>query len=60
MRGTHQGEFRGVPATGPAVEYSSTELYRIADGLLAEEWIASDTETLMSRLSGSGAPDPDA
>ncbi|AZM49731.1 ester cyclase [Streptomyces sp. WAC 06738] len=57
MRGTHQGEFRGIPATGRRVEYTSAELYRVADGRIAEEWIYSDTETLMRQLDGAGAPD---
>ena len=60
VRGTHRGEFRGVPATGRTVEYSSTELYRVAGGLLAEEWIASDTESLMAQLTGAGEAVPDA
>ncbi|WP_405577653.1 ester cyclase [Streptomyces sp. NBC_01092] len=55
MRGTHEGEFRGIPATGRQVEYSSIELYRVADGRLAEEWIASDMETLMGQLGESEA-----
>jgi len=42
FRGTHQGEFLGVPATGRTVEYVSHEFYRFADGLVAEEWICSD------------------
>ena len=46
FRGTHQGEFLGMPATGRTIEYISHEFYRIADGLFAEEWICSDTATL--------------
>lgn len=52
FRGTHRGEFQGVPATGRHVEYTSIELYRTADGRLAEEWIASDIPTLMRQLTG--------
>ena len=51
FRGTHSGEFLGIPATGRAVEYVSHEFYRIAGGLIAEEWICSDTATLLSQLS---------
>ncbi|MFF7986225.1 hypothetical protein ACFZDK_45175 [Streptomyces sp. NPDC007901] len=42
------------------MEYSGTELHRVADGLLAEEWIASDTESLMTQLTGAGEAVPDA
>jgi steroid delta-isomerase-like uncharacterized protein len=51
FRGTHCGEFLGIPATGRPIEYVSHEFYRIADGLIAEEWICSDTATLLSQLS---------
>ena len=51
LRGTHSGEFLGIPATGRAVEYVSHEFYRITDGLIAEEWICSDTATLLRQLS---------
>src|SRR4051794_11027547 len=39
FRGTHSGEFLGIPATGRTIEYVSHEFYRVADGLIAEEWI---------------------
>ena len=51
FRGTHAGEFLGIPATGRSVQYISHEIYRIANGLIAEEWICSDTATLMRQLS---------
>jgi steroid delta-isomerase-like uncharacterized protein len=51
FRGTHSAEFLGIPATGRAVEYVSHEFYRIAGGLIAEEWICSDTATLLRQLS---------
>jgi predicted ester cyclase len=53
FRGTHQGEFLGVPATGRTVEYVSHEFYRIADGLVAEEWICSDLASLQGQLTAS-------
>jgi len=51
FRGTHSGEFLGIPATDRAIEYVSHEFYRIAGGLIAEEWICSDTATLLRQLS---------
>ncbi len=50
IRGTHSGEFLGIPATGRAFDYVSHEFYRIADGLFAEEWICSDMATLLGQL----------
>ena len=51
FRGTHSGDFLGFPATGRTIEYVSHEFYRIVDGLIAEEWICSDTATLFRQLS---------
>lgn len=51
FRGTHSGEFLGIPATGRAIEYVSHEFYRVAGGLIAEEWICSDMATLLRQLS---------
>ena len=51
FRGTHCGEFLGIAATGRTIEYVSHEFYRIADGIIAEEWICSDTATLLRQLS---------
>ncbi|MBV9820555.1 MAG: ester cyclase [Solirubrobacterales bacterium] len=48
--GTHAGDYLGFPATGRSVEYVSHEFYRVADGLIAEEWICSDTATLFRQL----------
>ena len=52
--GTHAGEFLGIQPTGKKIEYESNELYRIADGKIAEEWICSDMLTLMAQIGGRG------
>jgi len=49
--GTHSGEFLGIPATGRSIRYVSHEFYRVADGLIAEEWICSDLATLMRQIT---------
>jgi len=50
-RGTHTGEFQGMPATGRTIHYVSHEFYRVQDGLIAEEWICSDMASLFRQLS---------
>jgi steroid delta-isomerase-like uncharacterized protein len=50
FHGTHSAEFLGLPATGRRIEYVSHEFYRVADGLIAEEWICSDMATLMRQI----------
>ena len=54
LSGTHKGEFMGVQPTGKKVEYESTETYRVADGKIVEEWICSDTLTLLAQIGGQG------
>lgn len=49
--GTHAGDFQGFPATGRTIHYLSHEFYRVEDGVIAEEWICSDTSTLFRQLS---------
>lgn len=48
--GTHAGEFLGNQPTGKRVDYQSYELYRIADGKIAEEWICSDMLTILTQI----------
>ena len=43
-RGTHdQGRFRGMAPTGEKVEVTAIFIHRIAEGMVKEEWSASDT-----------------
>jgi steroid delta-isomerase-like uncharacterized protein len=51
LRGTHRGEFQGIPATGRTVGYVSHEFYRVREGMIVEEWICSDTASLFRQLS---------
>jgi steroid delta-isomerase-like uncharacterized protein len=50
FRGTQTGNFLGIPPSGKAVDYQSSEFYRFADGKLTEEWICSDTLTMMTQV----------
>ncbi len=53
FRGTHRGEFQGSPATGREVHYVSHEIYRVVNGLFAEEWVCSDNATLFRQLTSA-------
>lgn len=50
LTGTHRGEFLGNAGTGKTISYKSYEIYRVADGKLAEEWICSDMLTLLTQV----------
>ena len=50
MRGTHQGEFFGIPPTGRSVEMTGIHIVRIADGRIAEHWGSRDDLGLLAQL----------
>ena len=41
-KGTHNGTFQGIPATGRHYELSAMTVWRFADGKIAEEWVFSN------------------
>lgn len=50
LRGTHQGDFAGVAATGNAISVVGHDLLRITDGLIVEHWTVIDSAELMRQL----------
>lgn len=52
-RGTHSGEFFGIPATGRKVEYRAFDFHRIEDGRIAESWHLEDNLAALSQLGAS-------
>ncbi|HWC09318.1 MAG TPA: ester cyclase [Solirubrobacterales bacterium] len=49
--GTHGGELLGVAATGKPVEFTSTAILRVRDGLIAEAWDELDSGAILAQLS---------
>jgi len=49
-RGTHDGTFAGVPATGRRIEFTTVELFRFEDGKIAEHWDLADRLALQKGL----------
>lgn len=56
VRGTHEGEFMGVPATGKEVEVEFIHIFRIAGGQIAERWGLIDAMSLMQQLGAIPEP----
>jgi len=56
LRGTHKGDFMGVPATGRSVEMDSIDIMRFADGKLVEHWGQGDVVGLMQQLGAVVPP----
>ena len=57
IRGTHRGEFQGIPPTGKEVAFSSIEIDRMVDGKVSEHWFEMDLLGLMGQLGA--IPDPE-
>jgi steroid delta-isomerase-like uncharacterized protein len=49
-KGTHDGVFQGVPATGKHYELSAMTVWRFVDGKIAEEWVFSNDLDLYRQL----------
>jgi steroid delta-isomerase-like uncharacterized protein len=52
-RGTHMGEFAGVPATGRRIEYSGTAMDRLENGKVVEMWHTVNMHLLLRQIAGS-------
>jgi steroid delta-isomerase-like uncharacterized protein len=50
MRGTHKGEFMGIPATGKPVDIETVDIVRVKDGRAVEHWGVTDMAGLMMQL----------
>jgi steroid delta-isomerase-like uncharacterized protein len=50
FRGTHSGEFQGIPPTGKEVAFTSIEVNRVRDGKVEEHWVELDLLGLMQQL----------
>ncbi len=55
-RGTHNGDFMGVPASGKQAETTAILITRIADGKIAEIWGLIDMMRLMQQVGAIPAP----
>ena len=42
LRATHQGDFKGFPATGRPIVWRDMVASRLRDGLIAEDWVITD------------------
>ena len=50
LRGTHNGEWLGIPPTHKAITLTVMEIYRIADGKIAEQWVILDALGMLQQL----------
>lgn len=56
MKGTHQGEFNGISATGKQVTFTGINFARIEDGKVAEQWTEVNLLSLLQQLGVAPGP----
>jgi len=47
---THKGDFMGIPPTGKSIVVKGIEVFRIADGKVAELWACMDNLGMLQQL----------
>ena len=50
--GTHQGVLFGVPPTGKSLRFTSCDIFRVADGKIAEHWGMGDIAGQLAQMKG--------
>jgi steroid delta-isomerase-like uncharacterized protein len=56
-RGTHDGEFMGIPATGKRATVTGVGISHFSDGKVTEDWEVMDTFGMMQQLGVTPAPE---
>lgn len=55
MTGTHDGEYKGIPATGRHVATECAEIFRVVDGRFVGYWCMTNVASLMRQLTEESA-----
>jgi steroid delta-isomerase-like uncharacterized protein len=55
LRGSHQGEFMGIPATGKSISVMGIQIERILGSQIVEHWRQSDDLGLLQQLGAMPA-----
>lgn len=51
MTGTHDGEYKGIPATGRQIASESAEVFRVAEGKFVGYWCLANVAGLMRQIT---------
>ena len=50
VEATHEGDLLGIPASGRHVQWDAVDVYRVADGKIADHWGSRDDLGLLKQL----------
>lgn len=56
MRGTHQGAFMGMPASGNQIDVDTIDIMQFRDDKCIAHWGVTDTGAMLQQIGG-GAPE---
>jgi steroid delta-isomerase-like uncharacterized protein len=55
-RGTHVGEFMGLPPTGKSYTIQGVDIHQLRDGRMTEHWDVVDVYSMLIQLGALPAP----
>jgi steroid delta-isomerase-like uncharacterized protein len=50
VRGTHRGEYQGIPATGKSVSQSGITFHHMRGGKICETWLSFDSAVVLQQI----------
>ncbi len=56
VRGTHKGDFMGIPATGKSIQIGAMDVIRVKDGQMVEHWGQFDMLGMFQQLGLAPSP----
>jgi len=56
VEATHQGNLLGIAPTGRRVRWDAVDIYRLADGMIVEEWAADDATAILYHVGAYTPP----
>lgn len=60
LRGKQSGNYRGVPPTGKELSFAFTNIFRIRNGRIAENWASTNPLPAMEQIGFTLTPPPSA
>jgi predicted ester cyclase len=56
VEATHEGNLLGIGPTGRRVRWDAFDIYRLADGMIAEEWAGDDLAAILYQVGAYTPP----